>query len=222
MMKEEFNYRLGVKDLETIPDKICRLLREAIVNGDLKPGQHLAQTELAESMGVSRMPIREALKKLETEGLVSIEPHRGAIVRQFTIQEIEEIYYLRKIFEKKAVEESVRRMTLEVYNDLEQLVHAMDSTHNIGEFVKLNIAFHELLISCCPYPRLNNFIKQLSTGLPLNTPYLFPNGVGKSKAEHSGILAAVKIKDSERASELIELHIDRAEKNVLQNLKVKM
>ncbi len=221
-MKEDFNYRLEGKDFETIPDKICRLLREAIINGDLKPGQHLAQTELAESMGVSRMPIREALKKLEAEGLVTIEPHRGAIVRQFTIEEIEEIYYLRKIFEKQAVEESVRRMTLEVYNDLEQLVHDMDSTHDIGEFVKLNIAFHELLISCCPYPRLNNFIKQLSTGLPLNTPYIFPKGIGKSKTEHSEILAAVKIKDSQRASELIELHIDRAGLNVLQNLKVKM
>ncbi|QKY68312.1 GntR family transcriptional regulator [Lentibacillus sp. CBA3610] len=78
-MTEKIDLRIG--DREMLHNQVCSVLRSAILRGDFEPGQRLVQTELAEMTGVSRMPIREALRTLETEGLVKMEPHRGAVVR---------------------------------------------------------------------------------------------------------------------------------------------
>ncbi|MER2115348.1 MAG: GntR family transcriptional regulator, partial [Solibacillus isronensis] len=90
---------------ETLPSKIYRILREAIIKGQLQPGERLVQDDLAKTLNVSRMPIREAIKQLAAEGYVTVEPHKGAVVKQFTIHELEEIYFLRAKFEPMAAAE---------------------------------------------------------------------------------------------------------------------
>ncbi|HLR70008.1 MAG TPA: GntR family transcriptional regulator, partial [Pseudogracilibacillus sp.] len=84
------NLDLRISDREMLHNKVCSVLRRAILKGDFKPGQRLVQTELAELIGVSRMPIREALRTLEIEGLVTLEPHKGAVVRTINKKDIEE------------------------------------------------------------------------------------------------------------------------------------
>ncbi|WP_277585704.1 GntR family transcriptional regulator [Psychrobacillus antarcticus] len=209
------NLRLDNLDFETIPTKVCRVIRQAILNGELQPGQRLVQDELANSIGVSRMPIREAFKQLETEGLIIIEPHKGAFVRTFSIDEVQEIYYLRSIFEKEAVKDSVENMNGSVISRLEELVEEMGKTSNIEDFVKINIQFHSELMSCCQMNKLKSFIENLWSGFPQHTPYLLPNQIGTSNSEHREILKAVKENDSLKAGDLISQHISRVGKGLI-------
>lgn len=207
--------KLDNLDFETIPTKVCRVIRQAILNGELQPGQRLVQDELANSIGVSRMPIREAFKQLETEGLIIIEPHKGAFVRTFSIDEVQEIYYLRSIFEKEAVKDSVENMNDSVISRLEELVEKMEKTSNIEDFVKINIQFHSELMSCCQMNKLKSFIENLWSGFPQHTPYLLPNQIGTSNSEHREILKAVKENDSLKAGDLISQHISRVGKGLI-------
>lgn len=217
MKKSEL--KLEGKDLETIPSKVCRILRDAILKGDFKPGQRLVQDELASLIGVSRMPVREAIKRLEAEGLVTIEPHRGAIVKSFDLQEIEEIYHLRCLLEKEAVKDSVQHITPAILDQLEKIVLQMEETEDIETFVKLNIRFHHALISCCPWKRLTEMIESLWNGFPQQTPHILPEQMEHSKEEHKAILQAVVDQDAIKAAELIKNHIQRTGKEIIKNMK---
>ena len=86
------NQDLRIENRDTLHLKVCNVIREAIIRGDFKPGERLKQSDLAEKMGVSRMPVREAFRKLESEGLIKLEPHKGAVVKSISIKDIEEIY----------------------------------------------------------------------------------------------------------------------------------
>lgn len=215
------NLRLNNQDLETIPSKICRVLREAIIKGEFKPGDRLIQNELAESLGVSRMPIREAIKQLESEGYITIEPHRGAIVREFSLKEIEEIYFLRSQFEPLAVKESLKFINAQTIEQLEHLTKEMNETDEIGKFIELNIMFHNLLIKDCPWEKLNSIIQNLWTGFPQQTPHLLADQIEISKNEHILIINAIKENNPPLVSELLEQHILRAGANFLENTKNK-
>lgn len=219
-MKRKFSsFEFDKKEFETIPSKVCRILREAILKGEIKPGERLIQDELANLIGVSRMPIREAIRQLETEGLVIIEPHRGAIVKSFSLEEIEEVYYLRSLFEKEAVKESVKYIPETIIHQLEELIKKMEDTQDINEFVKINIEFHHLLMSYCPWKKLREFISSLWRGFPQQTPHMLPEQIDQSNREHRLIMAAVKEKDELKAGELISAHIERAGKAIIKSIK---
>ena len=213
----KFDHHLSA---ETLPSKIYRILRDAIIKGQLQPGERLVQDELAKTLGVSRMPIREAIKQLATEGYVTLEPHKGAIVKQFTIHELEEIYFLRAKFEPLAATESLKLMTPGLIDQLHQLNEQMKQTNDTDEYIQLNIQFHHLLIKDCPWEKLNSIIGNLWNGFPQQTPHLLPKQISTSIAEHDLMLQALKNNDIERTCQLLEQHILRAKRDVLQNLKL--
>src|SRR5689334_5504165 len=103
-MSTEIDLKLDNRD--TLHLKVCNVIREAIIKGQFKPGERLKQSDLAEKLGVSRMPIREALRKLETEGLITLVPHKGAIVKTIKLEDIKEVYALRAQLEKMALIQS--------------------------------------------------------------------------------------------------------------------
>lgn len=214
------NFDLNIKlELETAHTKVTRVLREAILRGDIMPGSRLVQEELAKSLGVSRMPIREALRKLEMEGLIKNEPHRGAVVKSFDINDIEEIYALRAQFERMAVEKSVPLISQEEIEKLGQLVTKMENAKEVEEFVEYNIEFHNLLVSYCPWKRLLFFIENLWNGFPQQTPHLLLDHTKKSNQEHKEILEAVKKEDAQLAAELLSKHISRSGTELIEKLK---
>lgn len=215
------NLKLDAHDLETIPVKICRVLREAIIKGEFQPGERLIQDELAKSLGVSRMPIREAIKQLEAEGYVTLEPHKGAVVREFSLKELEELYFLRSKFETLAVKESLKFINSNIIQKLEKLIEEMDQTKEISKFVELNIMFHNLLIKDCPWEKLNSFIKNLWTGFPQQTPHLLPDQIEVSKQEHKAMVEAIKNDNHQLVCDILEKHITRAGNQVLENIKNK-
>lgn len=202
---------------ETLPSKIYRILREAIIKGQLKPGERLVQDELAKTLNVSRMPIREAIKQLAAEGYVTVEPHKGAVVKQFTIQELEEIYFLRAKFEPMAAAESLKLMSPQLVTQLRELNEKMKKTDDTDEYVQLNIQFHHLLIKDCPWGKLNSIIENLWTGFPQQTPHLLPNQIATSISEHDLMVEALANNNIELTCQLLELHITRAKYDVLKN-----
>ena len=202
---------------ETLPSNIYRILREAIIKGQLQPGERLVQDELAKTLNVSRMPIREAIKQLAAEGYVTVEPHKGAVVKQFTIHELEEIYFLRAKFEPMAAAESLKLMSPQLVTQLRELNEKMKKTDDTDEYVQLNIQFHHLLIKDCPWGKLNSIIENLWTGFPQQTPHLLPNQIATSISEHDLMVEALANNNIELTCQLLEQHITRAKYDVLKN-----
>lgn len=205
---------------EILPSKIYRILRDAIIKGQLQPGERLVQDELATALGVSRMPIREAIKQLAAEGYVNLEPHKRAVVKLFSMHELEEIYFLRAKFEPLAAAESLKFLTPQLIEQLYELNEKMKQTDDADEYIQFNIQFHHLLVKDCPWKKLNAMIENLWNGFPQQTPHLLPKQISTSIVEHDLMLQALKNNDIERACQLLEQHISRAKRDVLQNLKL--
>lgn len=213
------NQDLRIENRDTLHLKVCNVIREAIIRGDFKPGERLKQSDLAEKMGVSRMPVREAFRKLESEGLIKLEPHKGAVVKSISIKDIEEIYALRSELEKMAVYQSVDLLTDEDINQLSSLVAEMEKADDADTFVQYNIDFHRLLVKRCNWERLNSFIGTLWNGLPQQTPHLLTGQIETSNTEHRKILEAVVKKDKETAANFVSEHIYRTGESLIESLK---
>lgn len=211
--------QLMIENRDTLHLKVCNIIREAILKGELKPGQRLKQSDLADAMGVSRMPIREALQKLEAEGLIKLEPHKGAVVKSIEVSDIEEIYALRTELEKMAVYQSVEHLTDEDHQQLTTLVEQMEASEDVDEFIRYNIEFHRLLMKRSSWERLNSFISTLWNGLPQQTPHILKGQKETSNVEHRSILNAVLNRDKETAANLVSNHISRTGNMLVKRLK---
>jgi len=212
------NLDLKLEDRDTLHLKVCNVLRKAILQGDFEPGERLIQEELAKALDVSRMPVREALRKLETEGLIELVPHRGAIVKPFNVQDIEEIYTLRAELESLAVSKSVGSIKQEDIQKLENLTKQMKKSIEAEEFVEANIEYHRMLMKHCSWKRLLSFIETLWNGFPQQTPHMLAGQVDLSNQEHDEILNAVKDGDADRAASLLADHIKRTGKSLIESI----
>ncbi|NGP45665.1 GntR family transcriptional regulator [Bacillaceae bacterium SIJ1] len=212
---------LQLHDKDSLYIKTCNTLRKAIFSGELQPGVKLTQDQLAKQLGISRMPIREALRQLENEGLVKVEPYRGAFVKELSLEDIEENYVLRSEMESLAIRKSLPYKTREDVKRLEELVREMDQTKSSEEFVELNKESHNLLLLRCPWSRLSKFIQTLWNGYPQHTPFFLQGQMEKSNQEHKEILLAIQAEDSEKAGRLIKEHISRTGKSLMTFIKTK-
>lgn len=215
-MSEKVNLQIGNREM--LHNKVCSVLRKAILKGEFKPGERLVQTELAERIGVSRMPIREALRTLELEGLIKIEPHKGAVVRAISKEEIKETYELRSMLEPLALEKSIPNLTT---NDLELLKNLQqEMILSTGDtYIEKNKKFHRFLLSRCQSPKLLGLIDTISHGVALDTPEIVPGQIEKSDKEHKHILEAVIEGDGTKAAELLTKHIKRSGTALLKSLE---
>lgn len=218
-MMKKFELRLDQANVYTLPDRVCQALREAILKGKFEPGERIVQEEIANSLGVSRMPVREALRKLEAEGLIQIEPNRGAVVKSLSLEDIEEIYLLRSVLEKMAVEESLKKIQKQDIVEMESLVTIMDQVDEVDYFISTNIEFHRLLMKHCKKKRLLSFIEILWNGFPQQTPHLLEDQMKKSNKEHREILEAVKGNEVQTAAELVSNHVKRTGDALVRYIK---
>jgi DNA-binding GntR family transcriptional regulator len=215
----ENKLHLVLEDKDTLHLKVARVLRNAILKGDFQTGERLVQEELAQALNVSRMPVREALRKLESEGLIILEPHRGAIVKGISVEDLNEIYTLRSQLEKMAVELSVPHMTNVHITKLEELIMQMEEFKEVEQFIETNIEFHKQLVKHCPWGRLLSFIETLWNGLPQETPHILEGQVRISNKEHRDIIEAVKAKNGEIAGRLLSEHILRTGREMKKKIQ---
>lgn len=204
--------QLRLEDRSTLLERVVSRLREAILKREFQPGERLVQEELAEAMGVSRMPIREALRQLEKEGLVTLEAHKGAIVTPVTPDDIEEIYYLRSVLESEVVERSLPLLTPGDIKILHQLAADMEmavAQDDAERFIEKNGEFHRMMRKGCSWRRANMMLESLWHGFPPHTPGILPGQMERSVVEHKEMLRLIEAGDAEQLKQAIRKHILR-------------
>lgn len=196
--------------------RIADELREQILHGDRTPGSRLGQESLAAEFGASRMPIREALRALEAEGLVEIKPHSGAWVAGLDQTGFEQCYKLREVVEPMVIGESAPVLNSEQLGRLSELAGEIDNTggaRGLRAFLRLDREFHLLSYAGVSYPFLTELVTRLwNTTQPYRRELVrfMPDASFQSTcAEHHLIVDALRNRDIEAAQTLVRLHIRR-------------
>ncbi len=193
---------------------IAPRLRTAILHGHFAPGERLREESLAKSLGVSRGPVREAFSLLEREGLVVIQRNRGTFVARLTHEDAEEIYSLRRVLERLATQRAIRHATAAQLDAMQQIVDAMAACTARGiteqEAAELDVQFHDLLYRASDHTRLYDSWVNLQRQIHV---LLLSRNVADADyrvitvSSHQVILDALRARDEERATALIEDHL---------------
>jgi DNA-binding GntR family transcriptional regulator len=207
----EIAARSGVENL-TLWQRVYDHLRTEIFEGRLEPGAELIEVALAEQLGVSRGPLREAIGRLAAEGLVTVSPRRGAVVRSLSKEEFLELYQVREALERMAVQLAVPRLTDEQFEELVALNEEMEAhaTRNeVESFFEVNVAFHARLLEASGNGKLQELYRQLlgQLGRYRLRSLTLRGNLQRSVSEHKAILRAARHGDSERAAQLMAEHI---------------
>lgn len=190
---------------------IYRAVRERILSNDIESGSRLVLRDIASQYQASDIPVREALRMLERDGLVETVPYRGARVTSLTTREVEETYFIRSHLESIATGLAAERITDAEIEELEVLMTRMRETvdsQNGPEFSDLNREFHQTIIATCGNEMLRDLamdIWQRHSGFQ-RVFRMVPKRLATSQAEHEGIMAALRDRDAERASKLALWH----------------
>jgi len=208
-------------DFRTLSDLAVTRLRDDILSGALKPGQKLDQTELARRFGISRAPVRDALRKLEAEGLVTIYPERGAFVAVIDLEEMQEIYEIRELLQARAVLRSVPRLTDEevaAMNRLEDEMEIASRRGDMAQWLQLDVKFHAALYQHCTNRRLLKLISDYwNTTHQFRRAYIaVPGRMGRAEAMHRRMLEAVRARDGELCAKLAVEHARESVRGILE------
>lgn len=203
---------LGVQN-RTLWEQVFAHLREEILANRLEPGTEINEVAFARSLGISRGPLREALGRLASEGLVTITPRRGAVVTKLTRTEFLEAYQVREALESLAVKLAVPRLDDERRAHLHALSDEMvecAARGDVAAFFAVNRSFHDVFVQGSGNERLQEMHSQLMAqmGRLMNKSHELRGGLEQSVAEHQAILAAVDAGDAQRAARLLEEHIE--------------
>jgi DNA-binding GntR family transcriptional regulator len=205
------------------PDLIADALREAILQGIFQEGQSLRQDEIATQFGVSRIPVREALKQLEAEGLVTLHLNRGAMVSVLTDVEAQEISEIRSALEVKAMQLAIPKLKEADLAKAAVILEATDQATDAGTLAKLNWEFHATLYATAERPRLLTLIKTLHVNCDryVRVQLAQTDYQDLSQKEHYQILAACQTQDTKAAIRLLKRHIDTAGEQLVAYLQRK-
>ena len=209
---------------QTIASMTVEALRERILRGDYPDGEPLRQDALADELGVSRIPVREALRQLEAEGLVTFNPHRGAVVSSLSLDEIAELFELRAEIECDLIRRAVPLITDQELERATDLLDEFEAALNAGEAARwgqLNWLFHAALYA----PANRSFTMSVLQKLHHHSDRYFrmhvllAHGGARAIDEHRAIAAAVAKRDSKTASQLMRAHILGASRSLLEFLQ---
>jgi DNA-binding GntR family transcriptional regulator len=203
---------------ETIPgtpatERVAEHLRQAILGGSILPGERVRQEEVAQRLGSSRLPVREALRMLEAEGLIEHEANKGARVPRLDRHEVDVIYQMRERLEPLALAESTPLLTQDDLAELERIQQQIESDTDLGRFLELDRAFHLLSYSACRIDPLSSMVLRLwNSTQHYRRAYVSISGPGRRwviNAEHRLLLDAVQRRDVTDAERYLSGHIRR-------------
>jgi DNA-binding GntR family transcriptional regulator len=206
--------------LKTMHQAVTEAIRDMILRGNIAPGEKIEQQEIAELLNVSRMPVREALRVLEAEDLVSIYPHRGAYVAKLSPNEIKDIFAIRATLEGIAGRNAVPKLTdraLERMRNAHQMMRLADGN---DEWVKLNEVFHMTLYKAAGRMRLLDLITSLRhTVRPYIMMYIsLDRHIESAGAQHEAILHACEHNNEHLVEEEIQTHLKTTCREVLAQM----
>lgn len=220
---EELIIPEGITDIKPIREIIYDHIRQAILDGLIKPGQRLVERDIAARFNASRTPVREALRKLETEGFIEYLPRKGVIVRGFNLEEIEEIYSIRKALECLAIRSAINKITDEQIKGLQGIVEQLEQLENGSTAQTTYSGLHEfddVLINTADMPLLKSFLSMLKESLQRYRKINLSSLPRRQSAvrEHKEILQAVIDRDVERAEKLVCQHIDNSRNELMKKV----
>jgi DNA-binding GntR family transcriptional regulator len=184
-------------------------LRRAILRGDLSGGARLIQADLAATLNVSTTPVREALRDLATEGLITLDRHRGGVVRELNWREMEEIRLIRQQLEPLAVRLVCERITDEELDEAERLAKRMAKERDLGDWVELNTQFHLVFHRSTGVGRLASILKgfeESSAVYVAQAQRWHPEIRRRANDEHRALIEAFRARDEERAAAVMRGH----------------
>lgn len=205
-------------------DVVFNALREAILKGDLTPGERLMEKQLAEKMGVSRTPIREAIRKLELEGLVVMVPRKGAQVAEITEKDVKDVLEVRAALDELAVKLACYKITDEDIEALKEAMKDFDEARETGDvdrLVEVDIRFHDIIHKCTDNEKLEHIVNNLREQMfRYRLAYLRDERYHEVITdEHREIAEALVNKDVEKACSIATQHIRNQEQAVIQMMR---
>nr|WP_092070640.1 GntR family transcriptional regulator [Dendrosporobacter quercicolus]NSL48323.1 GntR family transcriptional regulator [Dendrosporobacter quercicolus DSM 1736]SDM13052.1 DNA-binding transcriptional regulator, GntR family [Dendrosporobacter quercicolus] len=208
---------------QPLREVVCETLREAIRSGVLQPGERLMEIQLAEELGVSRTPVREAIRKLELEGYVIMLPRRGTYVANLSIKDINEVFEIRTALDVLATGLAAERITEEELEQLERLLVQIGEfieQNDMEKIVEIDTQFHDLLYRASRNDRLvgiiNNLREQLTRFRSISMAY--PGRLKKTLEEHSRMVEAIAQRNVKLAQKLAVEHMENSEQTLLLDM----
>lgn len=207
----------------TTPDYLYRELKADILSGRYHAGEQLRQNEIAERFGTSRIPVREALRKLAAEDLVTMHVRRGAVVSTISVADVLEMLDIRLGLDCRALRLAIPNMVEDDFARAEEIIAVTEKSQNPSEWTDLNWQFHATLYAPANRPRLFEMIEQLfvNTARYFRVQVSTARGKDNPQAEHRAILAACRAGDVDTAVKLLESHISSTQKIVAASTRTK-
>ncbi len=220
------NHELKVNMNEYLPlrDVVFNTLRQAILKGELEPGERLMEIQLADRLGVSRTPIREAIRKLELEGLVLMIPRKGAEVAKISAKSLRDVLEVRRSLEELAIELACERMTAEEIKELELAQESFRMAIQLGDIMTIAEAdehYHGVIYLGTGNARLIQILNNLREQMYRYRLEYIKDAAKRQVliVEHDHILKALKERRTADAKAAVREHIDNQELTVSQNIK---
>lgn len=212
----------SIAEHQPLPDKIANFIREAIIVGKLKPGEKISEAKLAEELHISRTPIREAIRMLESEGFVSIIPRRGTIVSEFSLEDLYEYFQIKACLEAFAAASVVDSLSERDLNKLKRLNEEEMSavkSHDFSNYLRIHDEFHQTFLVRTGNRKLALVIQQLGFHIRRlekifnDHPEIFVT----CSRSHGDLILAFESRDPKRVREIIEQNILNIAENIRQH-----
>lgn len=218
-------FQMDMSEFLPLRDVVFNTLRQAILTGELKPGERLMEIHLANKLGVSRTPIREAIRKLELEGLVTMIPRRGAEVAQITEKSMNDVLEVRRALDALCAELACDRITEEGLEALKKACVGFEAairTKDAKKIAQADVALHDIIVQATGNQRLIQLVHNLSEQM-----YRYRFEYIKDTSQHENLVEEHRIiyesilkKDRETAAEAARIHIDNQEKAIIRQIRL--
>ena len=220
------NFEIRMDEYLPLRDVVFNTLRQAILKGELKPGERLMEIQLANKLGVSRTPVREAIRKLELEGLVLMIPRKGAEVAEITRQDMEDVLEVRTALEELAVQLACDKITKEEIEDLKKAAEDFKKilkSRDITEIAEADVRFHDIIFMATDNQKLVQLLNNLREQMyRFRVEYLKNEEVHPQLiAEHDKIIEHIMERDKAKASAIVSEHINNQVEGVIDIIRTK-
>lgn len=219
------NFQIKMDEFLPLRDVVFNTLRQAILTGELKPGERLMEIHLANKLGVSRTPIREAIRKLELEGLVTMIPRRGAEVAQITEKSLKDVLEVRRALDALSVELACDRISgaeLDLLLAACETFESATKTKDPKKIAQADVALHDIIVKATANSRLMQLVNNLSEQMyRYRFEYIKDESTHEQLVrEHRILYESIRSKDKETAAKTAKLHIDNQELAIMKQLKL--
>ena len=219
------NLYVNMDEYLPLRDVVFATLRQAILRGELKPGERLMEIHLANRLGVSRTPIREAIRKLELEGLVIMIPRRGAEVAKITEKSLKDVLEVRRALDALSVELACVRITRDAIEELREAMEECGEAMKTGDaavIAKADVRFHDIIIAAAGNERLTSLINNLAEQMYRYRFEYIKDATNHDKImeEHRAIYESIAAKNAQQAARAVTRHIDSQEQSIVDMLRL--